>query len=222
MTRAEYAEEIKRIEEQNNVELEIYPMAVDIIGPTLKNWSKRYVFARKRTARGQIYYGLSSFPDVAILDRSFRNMPNEEISAEDWEKLKGCLEVKSLGKKLITKEEIETVLNEKTQTLISDEMGQLLGEVLWYKKVIYTNGIEWRFLHVDEYKDELRKSMINTVNERIKAENTPSSEEFIWWKHLRESDVKIADFKIRDECITKNCLSNWDNFIAEINSIDWA
>ena len=39
--------------------------------------------------------------------------------------------------------------------------------------------------------------------------------------YLRSGDIySVSDDE--DECITKNCLSNWDNFIAEINSIDWA
>ena len=102
MTEDEYKEEIELIEEQNNVEFEIYPMVLEIIKPTIKNLSKRYVFARRKTARGQIYYGLSSFPDVAILDKSFKNVQNSQITMEDWLKLKGCLEVKALGKALIT------------------------------------------------------------------------------------------------------------------------
>lgn len=66
MDRNEYVEEIKLIQEQNDVEFELYPMAVDIIKPTLKNLSKRYVFARRKTDRGQIYYGVSSFPDIIL------------------------------------------------------------------------------------------------------------------------------------------------------------
>ena len=104
MDRNEYVEEIKLIQEQNDVEFELYPMAVDIIKPTLKNLSKRYVFARRKTDRGQLYYGVSSFPDVAILDNEFKNTPNTCISKEEWLKLKGCVEVKALSSRLISKE----------------------------------------------------------------------------------------------------------------------
>lgn len=215
MEREEYFEEVQLIKEQNNVEFEIYPMAVDIIQPTIKNWSKRYVFARRRSACGQIYYGISSFPDVVILDKSFKNIPNKKITDLDWKKLKGCLEVKKLEDKLITKEEIEGVLKQKSQPL-NPNMGQLLGEILWYKKVIYTNGIEWRFLYIEEYTKELQENVINTVNERIESERNHSTEEFVWWKNFKE-----IDFKIIDKCITKNCLEDWESFITEINKITW-
>lgn len=70
MEKQEYIEEVNLIKEQNDTEFEIYPMAVEIIQPTIKNLSKRYVFARRKTDKGQIYYGISSFPDVAILDKN--------------------------------------------------------------------------------------------------------------------------------------------------------
>lgn len=190
-------------------------MAIDIIQSTIRNWSKRYVFARRKSAYGQIYYGISSFPDVVILDKSFKNIPNEKFTDSDWKKLKGCLEIKKLEDKLITRKEIETVLNQKPKTLKSD-MGQLLGEILWYKKVIYTNGIEWRFLYIDEYTKELQENVINTVNERIESEKNSSTEEFVWWKNFEK-----IDFKIIDECITENCLKDWERFITEINKITW-
>ena len=72
MEKQEYIEEVNLIKEQNDTEFEIYPMAVEIIRPTIKNLSKRYVFARRKTDKGQIYYGISSFPDVAILDKNLK------------------------------------------------------------------------------------------------------------------------------------------------------
>ena len=170
MEKQEYVEEIELIKEQNNVEFEIYPMAVEIIQPTIKSLSKRYVFARRKSDRGQIYYGLSSFPDVAILDKKFNNVPNTSISEEEWSKLRGCLEVKALYNSLITKKEIRDVLENKPQKLEKEGMGQLIGEILWYKKVLYTNGIEWRYLHIDDYNDKLRDTVITIANNRIKFE----------------------------------------------------
>ena len=51
--------------------------------------------------------------------------------------MKGCLEVKALETKLITKDQIEEVLSTKPDKL-KKEIGQLIGEILWYKKVLYT------------------------------------------------------------------------------------
>lgn len=213
MDKQEYIEEVNLIREQNDTEFEIYPMAVEIIKPTIKNLSKRYVFARRKTDKGQIYYGISSFPDVAILDKKFKNISNTTISKEVWNQLKGCLEVKALDTELITKTQVEDVMSIKPDKL-KPEIGQLIGEILWYKRVLYTNGIEWRYLRINEYTEELENKIIEIVNERIK--NEPITETFNWWKQFKE-----LNFVIEDKCITDNCMENWDDFIAEINKINW-
>mgnify|MGYP000438265209 FL=1 len=169
MEKQEYIEEVNLIKEQNDTEFEIYPMAVEIIQPTIKNLSKRYVFARRKTDKGQIYYGISSFPDVAILDKKFKNISNKTINEDVWHQLKGCLEVKALETELITRFQIEEVISKKPDKL-GQKIGQLIGEILWYKKVIYTNGIEWRYLYIKEYSEELIKRIIGIVNNRIDFE----------------------------------------------------
>lgn len=215
MEEREYTEEIELIREQNHTEFEIYPLAVEIIQSTTINLSKRYVFARKKSARGQIYYGLSSFPDVAILEKGFRNVPNTAIREEEWRQLKGCLEVKALGAKLIDRDSIMRVCSEKPEEL-SKDMGQLIGEILWYKKVLYTNGLEWRYLLISEYTEQLKKVIIDTVAERIRAERDPLSKDFDWWKRIRS-----FDFRIEDKTITEDCTKNWETFINEISKITW-
>ena len=213
MTKEEYEEEINLIREQNDVEFELYPMVTEIIQPTLSNLSKRYVFARTRTKRGQIYYGLSSFPDVAILDKNFKNDIKEKISEKDWHKLKGCLEVKKLESELITKKEIEEAL---LQEKLSINMGQLIGEILWYKKVVYTNGKEWRFLQISSYSEEIINTIIKTFNERIK-----SGKDYDWWDSLKSFGAEIKD-RLKDELITKDCLKDWKCFENEIKcKIKW-
>ena len=215
MEKQEYIEEVNLIKKQNDTEFEIYPMAVKIIQPTIKNLSKRYVFARRKTDKGQIYYGISSFPDVAILDKKFINISNQTISEEVWPQLKGCLEVKALETKLITQDQVEKVISTKSD-ILNPEIGQLIGEILWYKKVLYTNGIEWRCLYIKEYSEELIKRIIEIVNKRIDFEKENPNKEFNWWESFKD-----IDFEIVDECITKNCIENWDDFIAKIHKINW-
>lgn len=215
MEKQEYIEEVNLIKKQNDTEFEIYPMAVKIIQPTIKNLSKRYVFARRKTDKGQIYYGISSFPDVAILDKKFINISNKTISEEVWPQLKGCLEVKALETKLITQDQVEKVISTKSD-ILNPEIGQLIGEILWYKKVLYTNGIEWRCLYIKEYSEELIKRIIEIVNKRIDFEKENPNKEFNWWESFKD-----IDFEIVDECITKNCIEDWDDFIAKIHKINW-
>ena len=72
LNKEDYTEEIGLIENQNYVEAELYPIVADIIKPTLKDsLSKRYVFGRRKSNMGQIYYGLSNFPDIVILDKTY-------------------------------------------------------------------------------------------------------------------------------------------------------
>ena len=211
-----YSEEIKLIEKQNDVEAELYPLVAAIIQPTLKNLSKRYVFGRQRSSMGQIYYGLSNFPDIVILDKSYENKSRKSIKIEDWRQLRGCVEVKNLKHSLMTEEEIRTTLSNKPMH-ITREMGQLIGDLLWYKKVIYTNGLQWRFLSItDNDNNELANRMIEVVNKRIKLEE--GKHPFDWWENI---EMKDGMFNYTDICLAKDCIQEWDKFIKRVNNIKW-
>ena len=217
MNKKEYEEEIKLIKKQNPVEIELYPLIAEIIQPTLKSLSKRYVFNRKKSKRAQIFYGLSSFPDIAIISKKFESTPLEEVNIENWKYLKGCIEAKRLNQKLLNIENIHDFLTDKEKKP-SKELGQLLGEILWYKKVIYTNGIQWKLFYIDYYSDNLKNKIINTVNSRIKKEN--SKKEFNWWEEFTEYDWKEITIKSID--ITNDCIKDWENFIKNVsNKIKW-
>ena len=211
-----YSEEIKLIEKQNNVETELYPLVAGIIQPTLKNLSKRYVFGRQRSSMGQIYYGLSNFPDIVILDKSYENKSRKSIKIEDWRQLRGCVEVKNLKHGLMTEEEIRTTLSNKPMH-ITREMGQLIGDLLWYKKVIYTNGLQWRFLSItDDDNNELANRIIEVVNKRIKLEE--AKHPFDWWENI---EMKDGMLNYTDICLAKDCIQEWDKFIKRVNNIKW-
>ena len=66
-----------------------------------------------------------------------------------------------------------------------------------------------------KYSEELIKRIIGIVNNRIDFEKNPKRE-FNWWESF-----KNIDFEIVDECITENCIENWDGFIAKIHKINW-
>ena len=211
-----YSEEIKLIEKQNDVEAELYPLVAGIIQPTLKNLSKRYVFGRQRSSMGQIYYGLSNFPDIVILDKSYENKYRKSIKIEDWRQLRGCVEVKNLKHDLMTEEEIRTTLSNKPMH-ITREMGQLIGDLLWYKKVIYTNGLQWRFLSItDDDNNELANRIIEVVNKRIKLEE--AKHPFDWWENI---EMKDGMLNYTDICLAKDCIQEWDKFIKRVNNIKW-
>lgn len=212
MNKKEYIDEIELIQDQNNTEFEIYPLVSEIIAPTLKGLSKRYVFARRKSLLGQIYYGISSFPDIAILARDFKNKEHKEINFENWKKLKGCVEIKAYNEELYDLEKLKKLIKESEKSL-KKEVAQLIGEILWYKKVLYTNGVQWKLFFLDSYL-EFQKEIIGIVQERINNET-----QFDWWKNTEI--LNIINNNILEENITDDCINNWDEFILKINKIDW-
>ena len=213
LSKEDYIEEIGLIEKQNYVEVELYPLVADIINPTLKNsLSKRYVFGRRKSNMGQIYYGLSNFPDIVILDKTYENKSRKSIKIEEWKKLRGCVEVKNLNHSLITEEEIKSTISNSFEH-ITGEMGQLIGDLLWYKKVIYTNGIQWRFLSLDD-NNEMNHKILKVVNKRIKLEDGKNS--FDWW-----NQIKDLSFNYTDICLSKDCRQEWNEFVKRVKEIEW-
>lgn len=213
LSKEDYTEEIGLIKKQNYVEVELYPLVADIIKPTLKDsLSKRYVFGRKRRGLGQIYYGLSNFPDIVILDKTYENKSRKSIKIEEWKELRGCVEVKNLNYSLITEEKIKSTISNSFEH-ITGEMGQLIGDLLWYKKVIYTNGIEWRFLSLDD-KEEIDNTIVEVVNKRIETEEAGNS--FDWWKNIKD-----LSFNYTDICLSKDCRREWNEFVKRVKEIEW-
>lgn len=213
LSKEDYTEEIGLIKKQNYVEVELYPLVADIIKPTLKDsLSKRYVFGRQRRGLGQIYYGLSNFPDIVILDKTYENKSRKSIKIEEWKKLRGCVEVKNLNYSLITEEKIKSTISNSFEH-ITGEMGQLIGDLLWYKKVIYTNGIEWRFLSLDD-KEEIDNTIVEVVNKRIETEEEGNS--FDWWKNIKD-----LSFNYTDICLSKDCRREWNEFVKRVKEIEW-
>ena len=217
LSKEDYTEEIGLIKKQNYVEAELYPIVADIIKPTLKDsLSKRYVFGRQRSDLGQIYYGLSNFPDIVILDKTYENKSRKSIKIEEWKKLRGCVEVKNLNHLLITEEEIKSTISNSFEHITGkkeQEMGQLIGDLLWYKKVIYTNGIQWRFLSLDD-KEEIDNTIVKVINKRIETEKAGNS--FDLWKNIKD-----LSFNYTDICLSKDCIQEWDEFVKKVKEIEW-
>ena len=210
-----YIDEINLIKNQNNTERDLYYLVKQMLEPYCCGLSLRIVAERIKSELGQIFYGISSVPDIAILDRDFVNNQHYKITGKNRDKLKGCIEVKNLGEKLYTLEELkEEFENENVGTAA----GQLAGEILWYKKLLYTNGKEWRlftFYNSGDYDDEI----IGIVTKRIEEEKKGK---FNWTKDndIKQKVIDILKDNIEDKRITKDCTNNWDEFIAEIEKID--
>ena len=209
-----YIDEINLIKNQNNTERDLYYLVKQMLEPYCCGLSLRIVAERIKSELGQIFYGISSVPDIAILDRDFVNNQHYKITGKNRDKLKGCIEVKNLGEKLYTLEELkEEFENENVGTAA----GQLAGEILWYKKLLYTNGKEWRLFtfYNRDYDDEI----IGIVEKRKKQEER--NEEFNWIEDsgIEQTVIDILNKNIEEKLITENCTKYWDEFIAEIKKI---
>ena len=210
-----YIDEINLIKNQNNTERDLYYLVKQMLEPYCCGLSLRIVAERIKSELGQIFYGISSVPDIAILDRDFVNNQHYKITGKNRDKLKGCIEVKNLGEKLYTLTELQEEFENKN---VGTAAGQLAGEILWYKKLLYTNGKEWRlftFYNSGEYDDEI----IGIVEKRKKQEER--NEEFNWIEDsgIEQTVIDILNENIEEKLITKDCTKNWDEFIAEIKKI---
>lgn len=119
--------------------------------------------------------GFGSFPDLAIFDESFPDFSGENLQEENivsnLQKIYGCVEAKC-NKKNPEQIEVKIVAENKseqpkqknyfiernnTKTYLhyadtgkATDEGQFLGELLWYGKVLYTNGVIWKYYKLSE------------------------------------------------------------------------
>ena len=165
--------------------------------------------------------GFGSFPDLAIFDESF---PEKENIDSNLQKIYGCVEAKCISQELIECLDLNTIeiiceenkkkrKNEednwigyyvkKNKTLLNGSdggatpAGQLLGELFWYGKVLYTNGVIWKYY-------TLSKESGNKINGIRKdyISNPPSKGEVgykTWiFEQCKETPLKIKSKNIGD------------------------
>ena len=120
--------------------------------------------------------GFGSFPDLAIFDESFPDLSDEENIVSNLKKIYGCVEAKCIGKDLIEFLDLNTTeiicekneednwigyYGKKNKIILNNskgganDAGQLLGELLWYGKVLYTNGVIWKYYKLSEKSEEI-------------------------------------------------------------------
>lgn len=162
--------------------------------------------------------GFGSFPDIAIFDESFPDLsdenPQEENIVSNLQKIYGCVEAKCNKKnpeqievKIVAENKSEQPKQENyfiernnTKTYLHDAKGiatvegQLLGELLWYGKVLYTNGVIWKYYKLFEGTEtinNIRKDYISLIN---KNKLPKESFEYKTWifEQCKEDDLKIT------------------------------
>lgn len=152
-----FKEEIELAMIQNCiVECELYSLLAEIIRGTKsgKKISLRDVTARKRTELSKNLEGEAGFPDFVVLERK---------KSRDAAKC-GCIEAKRPYDNMEITEQIEGHLNS-------------------YGKVIYTNGLVWKF-----YKEKKENEKVYTLGS-IK----PKNKQAIIWKPV-DNWYKLMSF----------------------------
>ncbi|RGH68079.1 hypothetical protein DW815_00380 [Ruminococcus sp. AM33-14] len=213
MTLEQYMRELWLMDKQYGQEIELYPLINMLLrdSANTKDLSIRDVHnGRKTVKRDHRKYidGFGSFPDLAIFDESFPEgqepKKGEGKKNTILENIYGCVEVKPIGSKLIEcldhntmeigyKEEEEDYyvqIDTKKGILLNGSnggatlAGQLLGEILWYGKVLYTNGLIWKYYELSKDTgnkiNPIRESWIRTDEERGAIPKKGTEEDKKW------------------------------------------
>lgn len=139
----EYKDEIELVQAQNRVECDLYSIIAQLIRESVQREkiSLRDVSVRRETEISRPFRGPFGFSDFIIRTREKNN------NAKNL----GAVEVKYITEDLDSKKYSE----------------QLKGHIEFYKRVIYTNGLEWRFYNNNNPDKNWKMSLgeINDIND---------------------------------------------------------
>jgi hypothetical protein len=203
----EYISEIELIEKQNNAEHDLYNIIANVLRERLafKRVSLRDVGDRKRTVeeKEKVFWGLRGFPDFVILSRDYVPI----AKSIERSLIYGAVEVKYINKPLL--EERRDIL-------------QLVGHILWFEKVIYTNGIEWRF-----YRNPWKYDSIKVQNESYNKFGKNDEKANQIDKILEEysiTDLKYDSFILRvkkEDGKMEWKYKEWKGLTKYLNNYEW-
>lgn len=172
-----YKKEIELIEKQNPVEHELYSIIACIIRErdNSSNISLREV-SNTQLSEKTHSYNLSSdggFPDFVILTTNYdsKNPMKEDIL--------GAIEAKLMSKDTLNWSSMKEC-NKK----------QLKAHIKYFKKVIYTNGLEWKFYKRNPKTDEPEPTWDIVLGREEREEILWCSNE-VWYKLLSKLDAIV-------------------------------
>lgn len=140
----EYKDEIELVQAQNRVECDLYSIIAQVIRESVQEGSisLRDVSVRRETKFSSLFRGSSGFPDFVIRAREKSNDAQ----------ILGAVEAKYLTEDLDL---------EKYQE-------QLEAHIEFYKLVIYTNGLVWRFYNGNNSEKNWEISLGEIINNHFK------------------------------------------------------
>lgn len=100
------------------------------------------------------------------------------------------------------------------------DLSELLGELLWYGRVLYTNGLIWTCFKITKlnYSSDDESNNLNLIELRKKLLHDKS---FVFENLAFEIDVaEIADFTKKYHN-SEDASTEWNELIAALAKIDW-
>lgn len=136
-----YSDELNLIFKQNPIECELYSIIASLIRgcENSEKISLRDVSTRRlsKYTGSQIFTSKAGFPDFVVLEKDFQLLNTGDDSKHSEDKVLGAVEVKRMSISIGENPAINST--------------QLQSHIEKFKKVIYTNGIEWCFYDDGDY-----------------------------------------------------------------------
>lgn len=224
-----YISELKLMHKQYGQEEDLYPWVYMLLKMNNNLHSVRLIADSNGDKNVKNYYkGYVGFPDMVILNENFNK--NDDIKT-GLANICGCVEVKKIYDLLADfKEGVNVISVEKGEVNFdgrrnnndekciykgkkASKIGQLLGELLWYGKVLYTNGLAWKCLElVDKSKksinvSEIRPQITDEIKNKWDKEIIKWNSE--WYKQIENYEIK---------CTSLGCLGKYNE---KTKSIEW-
>ena len=117
---------------------------------------------------------------------------------------------------------IATINKVQKKSLIDIRMkatdyGELIGELLWYGRVIYTNGYEWKYLTIKDFDKILGECRNKFYKDCVEKNNN-----HLWCNKFKDTsfEVIVEDLITIDNTKTE---SDWEDFKTKLREIskDW-
>lgn len=182
---------------------------------------------------------------ITIPELEINNKIRKFCFENNMNKIYGCIEAKPINAEL--KELNEDLSSYTYESIIGSKglntIGELIFELMWYGKVIYTNGLEWRCLELTGISccENFRKELFDKINKigcgegekkKLEEKFNVLNEYIKNHPELRVICNKIADLrkcynhykrvvKGNEEKINDFVSIEWDNLINGLSAIQW-
>lgn len=183
-----YKEEIELVRAQSRVECDLYSIIASVMRERnqANEISLRDVSARRKTVFSKSFIGDSGFPDFVIRTRVKTNEAT----------ILGAVEVKYVGVDLDLEKHLE----------------QLENHLKRYRRVIYTDGLKWRYYDKDKFQENWEIEL-GKVDDGM-MDNGKVDDGII-------DNEKIDNRTIHDRKICWFGNENWAVLLEKLDTINW-